>query len=81
MAEVVTDDVFEGSRRSRAPYDKYLDGQAWKLSKADFPTAQLRSMQANFAALANRRGGKCLTRIVGDDLYVKFIPNEVAAQK
>jgi len=72
MAEVLSEfDDFGNGRRGSSHYDRYLDGQIWKLMAEDIGGAQLRGVQVTLTQRAKKLGLKARTRIVGDAVVVQ----------
>jgi hypothetical protein len=76
VAEVV--DELPGTRGrlgrpSTYPWDEWLDGRVWKLTRGeDFPSKP--RYFGNMAQVSgSRRGVKVETRVDGDDLYIRAL--------
>jgi hypothetical protein len=66
MAEVLTE--FPGRERSR--YDKFLDGQIWRLGPADAGDGSVKSLKTTLYGLARRRGRSLRVHVVDSDTII-----------
>ena len=76
-------DHFPLSSASRYPWDEYLDGAIWELTRGEDFTCSIRSMQGTARTQANRRRGTVRMRTRrqqdgGEVLVLQFVRPVVA---
>lgn len=68
MAEVLKN--FSFGRNPRGSYDKYLDGQIWKVTLADVPSTTIRGARTTLLDKAKRKGLIARTRLTDNDTAI-----------
>lgn len=76
MAEVVHEMPPKNTARRGSKWDRYFDGQVWKLGPKDYAPVEAESARANAVTAARRRGFKLKTRVQGSILYVQAVSAE-----
>ena len=72
MAEIVQNYQWRSTRgrRSKYPWEKWGDGQVWRVTKGTDFTCNVRTLQAATANWCQRHGYRCHTHMEDDDHLV-----------
>ena len=71
MSEVVEDVLWQDRMPGKYPWNEWLDGRSWKLTKGEDFHIQPESFRATISVTAKRRGLKVRTKAFDGGMFVQ----------